>query len=147
MSKYNESKMIDEIRILSLDMINKAQSGHPGITLSSAPMIYTLFANHMVYDIEKKDWLNRDRFVLSAGHASALLYATTYATTGDFTIEELQRYSHINSQTPSCPELNINKRIECTTGPLGQGFATSVGMALAEKYLENKYNTKDITFR
>lgn len=145
MSKYNESKMIDEIRILSLDMINKAQSGHPGITLSSAPMIYTLFANHMVYDIEKKDWLNRDRFVLSAGHASALLYATTYATTGDFTIEELQRYSHINSQTPSCPELNINKRIECTTGPLGQGFATSVGMALAEKYLENKYNTKDIT--
>lgn len=144
MSKYNENKMIDEIRILSLDMINKAKSGHPGIALSAAPMVYTLFANHMVYDLDRPDWLNRDRFVLSAGHASALLYATIYATTEDFTIEDLQKFRHINSQTPGHPELNINKRIECTTGSLGQGFATSVGMALAEKYLENKYNTKDI---
>ena len=71
MSKLNEKKMIDDIRILSLDMINNAGSGHPGIALSAAPMMYTLFANHMVYDIEKRNWPNRDRFVLSAGHASA----------------------------------------------------------------------------
>ena len=145
MSKLNEKKMIDDIRLLSLDMINNAGSGHPGIALSAAPMMYTLFANHMVYDIEKKDWPNRDRFILSAGHASALLYATLYATTEDFSIEDLKKFRHINSETPGHPELNINKRIEATTGALGQGFATAVGMAIAEKYLEEKYNTKKIT--
>ena len=145
MSKLNEKKMIDDIRLLSLDMINNAGSGHPGIALSAAPMMYTLFANHMVYDLEKKDWPNRDRFVLSAGHASALLYATLYATTEDFSIEDLKKFRHINSETPGHPELNINKRIEATTGALGQGFATAVGMAIAEKYLEEKYNTKKIT--
>ena len=126
-------------------MIHNAGSGHPGICLSAAPMMYTLFANHMVYDLEKPDWCNRDRFVLSAGHGSALLYATIYATTGDFSIEDLKKYRQINSQTPGHPELNINKRIETTTGALGQGFATAVGMAIAEKHLESKYNTKKTT--
>ena len=88
MSKLNDNKMIDEIRMLALDMINEAGSGHPGIALSAAPMLYSLFKDHMVYDLDKKDWPNRDRFVLSAGHASALLYATEFATTGDYTIEE-----------------------------------------------------------
>ncbi len=145
MSKLNEKKMIDDIRILSLDMINNAGSGHPGIALSAAPMMYTLFANHMVYDIEKRNWPNRDRFVLSAGHASALLYATLFATTEDFTIEDLKKYRHLDSATPGHPELNIDRRIEATTGALGQGFATAVGMAIGEKYLEEKYNTKKIT--
>ena len=145
MSKLNEKKMIDEIRLLSLDMINNAGSGHPGIALSAAPMMYTLFANHMVYDLEKKDWPNRDRFVLSAGHASALLYATLYATTEDYSIEDLKKFRHLDSATPGHPELNIDRRIEATTGALGQGFATAVGMSLAEKYLEEKYNTKKIT--
>lgn len=145
MSKFNEKRMVDDIRLLSLDMIHNAGSGHPGICLSAAPMMYTLFANHMVYDLEKPDWCNRDRFVLSAGHGSALLYATIYATTGDFSIEDLKKYRQINSQTPGHPELNINKRIETTTGALGQGFATAVGMAIAEKHLESKYNTKKTT--
>ena len=145
MSKLNEKKMIDDIRLLSLDMINNAGSGHPGIALSAAPMLYTLFANHMVYDLEKKDWPNRDRFVLSAGHASALLYATLYATTEDYSIEDLKKFRHLDSATPGHPELDINRRIEATTGALGQGFATAVGMSLAEKYLEEKYNTKKIT--
>ena len=145
MSKFNEKRMVDDIRLLSLDMIHNAGSGHPGICLSAAPMMYTLFANHMVYDLEKPDWCNRDRFVLSAGHGSALLYATIYATTGDFSIEDLKKYRQINSQTPGHPELNINKRIETTTGALGQGFATAVGMAIAEKHLESKYNTKKAT--
>lgn len=145
MSKYSEKKMVDDIRLLALDMINNAGSGHPGIVLSAAPMLYTLFANHMVFDLNNPTWCNRDRFVLSAGHGSALLYATIYATTGDFTIEELKKFRKINSTTPGHPELNLSKRIEATTGALGQGFATSVGMAIAEKYLEEKYNTKKIT--
>ena len=144
MSKYNEKKMVDDIRLLALDMINTAKSGHPGIALSAAPMLYTLFANHMVFDLNNPNWCNRDRFVLSAGHASALLYATLYATTEDFTIEELKKFRKINSTTPGHPELNISKRIEATTGALGQGFATAVGMSIAEKYLEEKYNTKKI---
>ena len=145
MSKLDEKRMIDDIKLLSLDMIQNAGSGHPGICLSAAPMIYTLFANHMVYDIDRPEWCNRDRFVLSAGHGSALLYATIYATTGDFSIDDLKKYRHINSQTPGHPELNIKKRIEATTGSLGQGFATAVGMAIAEKHLESKYNTKKLT--
>ena len=145
MSKFNEKRIINDIRLLSLDMINNAGSGHPGISLSAAPMIYTLFANHMIYDVERPNWCNRDRFVLSAGHGSALLYATIFATTEDFTLDELKKFRRVNSQTPGHPELNINKRIEATTGALGQGFATSVGMALAEKHLESKYNTKKLT--
>ena len=145
MSKLNELRMIDDLRLLSLDMINNAGSGHPGICLSAAPMIYTLFANHMVYDLERPNWCNRDRFVLSAGHGSALLYATIYATTEDFTLDDLKKFRHVNSQTPGHPELNINKRIEATTGALGQGFATAVGLAIAEKHLESKCNTKKLT--
>lgn len=145
MSKYNEKKMVDDIRLLALDMINNAGSGHPGIALSATPMLYTLFANHMVFDLNNPNWCNRDRFVLSAGHGSALLYAVLYATTEDFTIEELKKFRKINSTTPGHPELNISKRIEATTGALGQGFATSIGMAIAEKYLEEKYNTKQTT--
>lgn len=144
MSKLNEKKMIDEIRLLALDMIDNAGSGHPGVALSAAPMMYSLFANQMVYDLEKPDWPNRDRFVLSAGHASALLYATIYATTEDYTIDELKNFRRLNSTTPGHPELNISKRIEATTGSLGQGLATAVGMAIGEKILEAKYNTKKI---
>ncbi len=144
MSKLNEKKMIDEIRLLALDMIDNAKSGHPGIALSAAPIMYSIFANQMTYDIEKPDWPNRDRFVLSAGHASALLYATIYATTEDYTIEELKNFRHLNSVTPGHPELNVNKRVEATTGSLGQGFATAVGMAIGEKMLEAKYNTKKV---
>lgn len=145
MSKLNDNKMINEIRMLALDMINEAGSGHPGIALSAAPMLYSLFKDHMVYDLDKKDWPNRDRFVLSAGHASALLYATEFATTGDYTIDELKNFRRILSTTPGHPELNIDKRIEATTGALGQGFATSVGLAIAEKHLESKYNDKSTT--
>ena len=144
MSKLNDKKMIDDIRLLALDMIDNAGSGHPGIALSAAPIIYSLFANHMVYDIEKTDWPNRDRFVMSAGHGSALLYATIYATTEDFTIDDLKKFRRLNSLTPGHPELNISKRIETTTGSLGQGFATAVGMAIGEKILEERYNTKKI---
>ena len=145
MSKFNEKKIVDDIRLLALDMINNAGSGHPGIALSAAPMLYTLFANHMVFDLDNPNWCNRDRFILSAGHGSALLYSVLYATTEDFSLEDLKKFRKINSTTPGHPELNISKRIEATTGALGQGFATAIGMAIAEKYLEEKYNTKKTT--
>ena len=145
MSKFNEKKMVDDIRLLALDMINNAGSGHPGIALSAAPMLYTLFANHMVFDLNNPNWCNRDRFILSAGHGSALLYSVLYATTEDFTMDELKKFRKVNSPTPGHPELNISKRIEATTGALGQGIATAVGMSIAERYLEEKYNKKKNT--
>ena len=144
MSKLNEKRMINDIRLLALDMINNAGGGHAGIALSAAPTLYTLFANHLIYDLEKPNWINRDRFVMSAGHGSSLLYAILYTMTEDYTLDELKSFNRLNSATPGHPELNINRRIEMTTGSLGQGFATSVGMAIAEKHLEAKYNTNKI---
>lgn len=143
MSRYNEKRMINDIRLLSLDMINEAGSGHPGIALGAAPIMYALFHDHLTYDLEHPEWLNRDRFVLSAGHGSSLLYATLYATFGELTLKDLKNFRNLYSKTPGHPEYDINNRIDCTTGPLGQGVATAVGMAIAGKYLST-FNTKKI---
>lgn len=122
--KLNEKRIVNDIRLLSLDMINNAGSGHPGICLGAAPILYTLFAYHLKFDLERKNWCNRDRFVMSAGHGSALLYAALHYCLDEFSIEELMNYRKISSNTPGHPEYNLNNRIEMTTGPLGQGFAT-----------------------
>lgn len=143
--KLNEKRIVNDIRLLSLDMINTAGSGHPGIALSSAPILYTLFAYHLKFDLERRGWCNRDRFVMSAGHGSALLYATLFYLLGEYTIEDLKEYRKITSSLSGHPEYNLNNRIEVTTGPLGQGFATSVGMAIGEKYLEATFNKKKNT--
>lgn len=143
--KLNEKKIINEIRMLSLDMINNAGSGHPGIALDFAPTLYTLLAYHLKFDLERKAWCNRDRLVFSAGHGSALLYASLYYLLDEYTIEDLKNFRHIGSNTPGHPEYNLNNRIEVTSGPLGQGFATSVGMAIGEKYLESTFNRKKNT--
>lgn len=143
--KLNEKRIVNDIRLLSLDMINTSSSGHPGIALSAAPILYTLFAYHLKFDLERRGWCNRDRFVMSAGHGSALLYATLFYLLGEYTIEDLKEYRKINSSLSGHPEYNLNNRIEVTTGPLGQGFATSVGMAIAEKYLEATFNKKKNT--
>ena len=143
--KLNEKKIVNDIRMLSLDMINNAKSGHPGIALSAAPILYTLFAYHLKFDLERKSWCNRDRFVMSAGHGSALLYASLFYCFDEYNIEELKNFRKIASLTPGHPEYNLNNRIEVTTGPLGEGFATSVGMAIAEKYLESTFNRKKNT--
>lgn len=142
MSKLNENKMRNEIMMLALDMINNAKSGHPGIVLSSGTIMYTLFAHQLNYDLDRPDYCNRDRFVLSAGHGSALLYSTLFACTNTFDIDDLKRFRKLNSPCPGHPEYDINHRIESTTGPLGQGIANAVGMAMAEKYLEAKFNSK-----
>ena len=129
-------KVINSIRNLALDMINDAGSGHPGITLDAAPIIYTLFANHLVFNNDNPSWINRDRFVLSAGHASALLYSTLFFSGYPISLEELKKYRRIDG-LPGHPSYNLKIGVEATTGSLGEGFATSVGLAIAEEYLRN----------
>jgi transketolase len=146
MAKISDKKMINNIRSLALDMINEAGSGHPGIALGAAPIIYTLFTNHLNFDLNKKDWCNRDRFVLSAGHGSSLLYATLFCVNeNDYNMNDLKNFRNIYSHTPGHPEYNLDYRIECSTGPLGQGMAMAVGMAMAGKYLDDNFSSKKIS--
>lgn len=146
MAKVNEKRMINDIRSLALDMINEAGSGHPGIALGAAPIMYTLFTNHLNFDLSKRDWCNRDRFVLSAGHGSALLYATLFCINeNEYNINDLKNFRNLYSHTPGHPEYNLDYRIECSTGPLGQGVANAVGMAMAGKYLDNNFSNKKIS--
>ena len=126
---------INSLRVLSIDMISYSKSGHPGICLGAAPIIYSLYANHMKIDPKNPDWINRDRFVLSAGHASALLYATLFMAGYDVTIDDLVEFRKIGSKTPGHPEYRVTPGVEVSTGPLGQGLANAVGMALSGKYL------------
>lgn len=139
----NLKKIIDNIRVLGIDMINEAKSGHPGIVLGAAPIIATLYANHMKIDIENDKWVDRDRFVMSSGHGSALLYATLFMAGFDIPFEEIKKFRTLDSLTPGHPEYGVTKGVDVTTGPLGEGFATSVGMAISECYLR-QYFGKDI---
>lgn len=145
MPKLNDKKMVNDIRSLALDMIHEAGSGHPGICLGAAPMLYALYTYHLNYDLNKNDWCSRDRFVLSSGHASALLYAMLFCVDeANYNLNDLKNYRNIYSSTPGHPEYNVDKKIECTTGPLGQGVATAVGMAMASKYLDANFHSKKI---
>ena len=137
-SEINQGKIIDQIRCLGIDMIHEANSGHPGIVLGAAPIIYTLYANHLNFDRENPKYFNRDRFVLSAGHGSALLYATLYVAGFPIELDDLKKFRQIDSITPGHPEITT-PGVDCTTGPLGQGFATAVGMAMAEANLRVRY--------
>ena len=133
-----DEKIINNIKTLAIDMINKAGSGHPGIALGAAPIIYTLYAYHLNASTSDPNWVNRDRFVLSAGHASALLYATLYMAGYNISIEDLKNFRHSNFKTPGHPEVDITPGVDVTTGPLGQGIATAVGLALGEKMLKER---------
>ncbi len=135
----NEQKIVDQIRALGIDMIHEANSGHPGIVLGAAPILYTLYAHHLNIDPHHPNYYNRDRFIMSAGHGSALLYACLYMAGFNITLEDLKSFRKIDSITPGHPEYLKTPGVDMTTGPLGQGFATSVGMAIAEKQLEAKY--------
>lgn len=132
-----DKKIINGIRNLSIDMINEAKSGHPGICLSMAPTIYTLFNYFLNFNPDDGNWLNRDRFILSAGHGSALLYSTLFFAGYPILFPELKKFRQLGSSLSGHPELNTKIGIETTTGPLGEGFATSVGIAIAEEYLRN----------
>jgi transketolase len=130
---------VNTLRCLSLDMITQAKSGHPGIALSAAPLIYTLFTRHLIADPENPQWINRDRFVLSAGHGSALLYATLHMAGYKIPMEQLKQFRQLDSLTPGHPEYGHTPGIDATAGPLGQGIAQAVGMAMAETHLSAIY--------
>ncbi|MDD3341421.1 MAG: transketolase [Bacilli bacterium] len=134
-----DTNIIANIKSLGIDMIEESGSGHPGIVLGAAPIIYTVYSKHLHYNFTDKNWLNRDRFVLSAGHGSALLYATLYMAGFDYKVEDLKQFRKFGSITPGHPEYNVAKGVEATTGPLGQGLAMGVGMALGEKILEDMF--------
>lgn len=132
---------VNAIKVLGVDAINKAKSGHPGIVMGAAPMAYSLFAKHLRVNPKKTDWINRDRFVLSAGHGSMLLYSLLHLSGfEDVSLEEVKNFRQWGSKTPGHPEFGHTKGVDATTGPLGQGISTAVGMALAERYLAAKYN-------
>lgn len=130
-----DKKTLDNLRVLAIDIIDNAKSGHPGICLGAAPIIYTLFLNHLKFDPNNSKWLNRDRFILSSGHASSLLYATLYMAGYNISLDDLKNFRKIDSNTPGHPELNVTDGVDISTGPLGQGIANSVGVAISEKYL------------
>lgn len=135
-----EQLIVNTIRMLSIDAIEKANSGHPGLPMGAAPMAYTLWANQMNHNPKNPNWFNRDRFVLSAGHGSALLYSLLHLFGYDLSLEDLKAFRQWGSRTPGHPEYGHTPGVEATTGPLGQGIATAVGMAMAEKHLAATYN-------
>ncbi|MFD0049789.1 transketolase [Actinomycetes bacterium NPDC127524] len=134
---------VNTIRTLSIDAINSANSGHPGLPMGAAPMAYALWANHLNHNPGNSKWFNRDRFVLSAGHGSSMLYSMLHLAGYDVSIEDLKGFRKLNSKTPGHPEVGHTDGVEATTGPLGQGIATAVGMAMAEKHLAGKFNKED----
>ncbi len=131
---------VNTIRFLAVDAVQKANSGHPGMPMGAAPMAYVLWTRFLKHNPRNPDWPNRDRFILSAGHGSMLLYALLHLTGYDLPIEELKRFRQWGSKTPGHPEYRIAPGVETTTGPLGQGFGNGVGMAIAERHLAAHFN-------
>ncbi|MBO5578447.1 MAG: transketolase [Bacilli bacterium] len=137
--KEIQALSIATIRSLCIDMINKANSGHPGMALGSTPILYTLFTKHLVSNPDDPEWINRDRFVLSAGHASDLLYAMLHLCGYGLTIEDIKNFRQVDSLTPGHPEYHWTKGVDATSGPLGQGIAQAAGMAVAEASIAANY--------
>ncbi len=134
---------IATIRSLGIDTINKANSGHPGMVLGSAPALYTLFNKELNIYNKEAEWINRDRFVLASGHASALLYSMLHLTGFDVTIDDLKNFRQLNSRTPGHPEIEMTHGVDASSGPLGQGIPMATGMAMAEKFLASQYNKEN----
>lgn len=135
-----DNKIIATLKGLSIDMIDAAKSGHPGICLGAAPIIYTLFSRHLNIVPDYPSWINRDKFVMSAGHGSALLYATLFMAGYPIKEEELKTFRQVGSRLTGHPERNLEIGVEVTTGPLGEGLATAVGLAIGEEYLSNTFS-------
>ena len=135
-----EGDAINAIRFLAIDAVERAKSGHPGTPMGLAPLAYRLFTRHLRHDPAHPDWPDRDRFVLSGGHASMLLYALLHLCGYDLSIDDLKAFRQWGSRTPGHPERGITPGVEVTTGPLGQGFANAVGMAMAERMLAARFN-------
>ena len=140
----NEMKIVDNLRGLSIDMIHEAGSGHPGISLDSAPILYTLYAKHLKINPGDPNWINRDRFILSAGHASSLLYATLYMSGFDLSLDDLKKFRTLHSKTPGHPEYMVTPGVDMSTGPLGEGISSAVGMAMGECFLREYYRKQNL---
>jgi transketolase len=135
-----ETLCINTVRILAADAVQKANSGHPGTPMALAPLGHLLWSGIMNYNPQNPQWPNRDRFILSAGHACMLQYSFLYLTGYDLTLNEIKRFRQLHSKTAGHPEYGLLDGIEATTGPLGQGFANGVGMGIAQKWLADRYN-------
>ena len=131
---------INTVRFLAIDAVEKAKAGHPGAPMGAAPMAYVLWDRFLKHNPSDPGWADRDRFVLSAGHASMLLYALLHLTGYPLSLDEIRQFRQWGSQTPGHPEYGVTPGAEMTTGPLGQGFASGVGMAVAERWLGEHYN-------
>ena len=143
MSNPIETKCVNAIRVLSADAIQKAKSGHPGMPLGAAPMAYELWAHHMNHNPKNPQWVNRDRFILSGGHASAMLYSLLHFFGYGLTLDDMKNFRQYGSPTPGHPEYGSTVGVEATTGPLGSGIGVGVGMAMAEAHLAAKFNKPD----
>ena len=130
---------VNAIRATCIDVVNKAKSGHPGMALGSSPIMYTLFSNHLIANPKEPMWFNRDRFVLSAGHASSLLYTMLHLCGYEVSLDDLKSFRQLGSLTPGHPEFRHTKGVDATSGPLGQGIAQAVGMAMAERAVAHQY--------
>ncbi len=135
-----EQQAINTIRFLSADAVQKANSGHPGLPMGCASLAYTLWTKHLRFNPKNPGWINRDRFILSGGHGSMLLYSLLHLTGYDLSLDEIKAFRQWNSKTPGHPEYGLTPGVETTTGPLGQGFANGVGMAIAEAHLAAEFN-------
>ncbi|TWD93259.1 transketolase [Neobacillus bataviensis] len=140
MNNSIETLAVNTIRTLSIDAINSANSGHPGLPMGAAPMAYALWAHHLNHNSANAKWFNRDRFILSAGHGSSLLYSLLHLARYNVSLDDLKSFRKLNSKTPGHPEFGHTEGVEATTGPLGQGIANAVGMAMAEAHLAGKFN-------
>ncbi|MDX1707944.1 MAG: transketolase, partial [Desulfobacterales bacterium] len=140
MSSDLDQLCINTIRMLSVDGVQRANSGHPGMPMGAAAMAYVLWTRFLRHNPKNPTWPNRDRFVLSAGHGSMLIYSLLHLSGYDLSLEEIQKFRQWGSKTPGHPEHGLTPGVETTTGPLGQGFANGVGMALAERYLAERFN-------
>ena len=135
-----QDKAINTIRFLAADGVQRANSGHPGLPMGAAAMAYTIWTRHLHFNPNNPKWFNRDRFVLSGGHGSMLLYSLLHLFGYEVSIDDLMRFRQLDSITPGHPEYGLTPGVEITTGPLGQGFASGVGMAIAEAQLAAQYN-------
>ncbi len=140
-----EQLSVNTIRLLAVDAVEKANSGHPGLPLGAAPMAYVLWSRFLRFNPQDPHWPDRDRFVLSAGHGSALLYSMLHLYGYDLSLDDVKAFRQLHSKTPGHPESNLTAGVEVTTGPLGQGFANAVGMAMTERFLAAKYNKEGHT--
>src|SRR3954447_26536314 len=145
MTSDTDQLCVDAIRALSMDAIQKANSGHPGLPMAMAPAAFVLYRRIMRHDPADPTWPDRDRFLLSAGHGSMLLYSLLHLTGYDLSLDEIKNFRQWGSKTPGHPENVLTPGVEITTGPLGQGFANGVGMAMGAAHLAAKFNKPDFS--